>query len=128
MTSESVEPSMSGYRSGSTAIVSSRRRCGQSAMKPLCTNSHLPCLNGWQFVCCTGMPELAARTWARNSGERICALSSRRFWSPHAGRELRNSPGVSLRPYHPRPNPSAFAMPASGPLRRLCSISDRRGS
>ena len=97
-------------------------------MKPLCTNSHFPCLNGWQLVCCTGIPALAARTCARNRGERICALSSRRFWSPQAGSELRNRPGVSLSPYQPRPNPSALAMPASGPLRRLCSISDRRGS
>jgi hypothetical protein len=40
-----------------------------------------------------------------------------------AGSELQ---GVSLSPYQPRPNPSALAMLTSGPLRRLCSISDRR--
>ena len=71
-------------------------------MNPLWTNIHWPYRNGWQLVCCTGVP-VEARTWARNSGELICALTSRRLRSPHAGDALRNRPGTSAVPYQPRP-------------------------
>jgi hypothetical protein len=61
--SESVEPSMDGYRSGSMASMSSRFTRWKSAISPLCIHSHFPYRNGWQFVCCTGEPE-DARMWA----------------------------------------------------------------
>ena len=57
-------------------------------MNPLCTKSHLPWRNGWQFVCWTGEP-IAARTCARKSGDSMCPASSRRFASDHAGATLR---------------------------------------
>ena len=58
------------------------------SMTPLCTKSQRPCLNGWQFVCCTGVP-VVARTWARNRGDSTFAARSRRFASLHAGVMLR---------------------------------------
>ena len=57
-------------------------------MNPLWTNSQRPRRNGWQLVSCTGEP-IAARTWARNSGDSMWAASSRRFASDQAGETLR---------------------------------------
>ena len=39
MISESVEPSISGYSSGSTASTSSRRTSGNFAISPLCIHN-----------------------------------------------------------------------------------------
>jgi hypothetical protein len=55
---------------------------------PLCTKSHRPWRNGWQFVCWTGVP-VVARMWARKSGDSMWLARSRRFASLHAGVTLR---------------------------------------
>ena len=47
--------------------VSSRRTSWNPAMEPLCIHSQRPCRNGWQFVCCTGVP-VDARMWANTIG------------------------------------------------------------
>ena len=73
---------------GSTATISARRIVSNPLSTPLCTNSQRPWRNGWQLVCCTGVP-VVARMWARKSGDSMCDERSRRFASFHAGETLR---------------------------------------
>ncbi len=122
-TSESVEPSIAGYSSGSIASTSSRFTRVKSPMRPLCIQSQRPCRNGWQFVCCTGDPDVA-RMCAKTSGERTCAARSLRFRSLQAGSTLWNVPGVSWSPYQPMPKPSPFVVSAPIVEWRLWSISE----
>ena len=92
-TSESVVPAMCGYSDGSTAKVRSRFTEPNPASAPLCMNSQFPNRNGWQLVCWIGGPA-AARTWLKNSGDSTAPVSSRRFWSFHAGSTLRKTAGT----------------------------------
>ena len=91
--SVSVDPSISGYSDGSTAIIRSRFTSWNPASDPLCIHNHRPYRNGWQLLRCTGVP-LEARTWANSSGVRICPATSRRSWSFQAGWVLLNTAGV----------------------------------
>ena len=82
-------------------------------MNPLCTNSQRPWRNGWQLVCCTGEP-IAARTWARNSGDSMCA-PARAGWCPTRRARRCGRRPAGLAPYQPRPNPSPLV--GSAPMR-----------
>src|SRR5881628_607919 len=91
-------------------------------MTPLCANSQLRWRNGWQFVCCTGVP-VVARMCARKIGASTWAASSRTLTSLHAGLTLRYRHGLWLpAPYQPSPKPSPFVV--STPIRecRLWSM------
>jgi hypothetical protein len=93
------------------------------SMNPLCIHSQRPYRNGWQFVCCTADP-IAARMCAKNSGERTCPASSRRFASFQAGSMLRNTPGTGAASYQPTPNPSPLVVSAPSLECMLWSISE----
>jgi hypothetical protein len=126
-TSESVDPSIRGYRLGSTARTSSRLTRENSPMSPLCIQSQLPNRNGWQFVSCTGDPD-DARMCANTRPELRCEASSRRLRSFHAGSTEWKVPGVSAAPYQPTPNPSPFVVSAPIVEWRLWSMSECFGS
>ena len=64
---------------------------------------------------------------ASTRGDLICPASSRRLRSFHAGSVLRNTPGVSLVPYHPTPKPSPFVVSAPSCECRLCMTSEFLG-
>ena len=122
----SVEPLISLYSEGSTAITRSRLILAKSLMQPLCMNNHRRWRYGWQLVCCTGDP-IAARMWAKNSGDRTWAVISLRFWSFHAGSMLRNTAGVGSLLYQPIPTPSPLVGSAPSCELRLWSISEWLG-
>ena len=96
------------------------------AIEPLCIHSQLPWRNGWQFVCCTGVP-VEARMWAKTSPERTCDDSSRRLRSFQAGSTLLKTAGVSSSPYQATPNPSPFVVSTPSLEWRLWSISECAG-
>ena len=93
---------------------------------PLCMNIQRPCLKGWLLVRDVGVP-VEARTWAKNSGERICADMLRRFESFQAGRMSRNCPGSGRESYQPMPKPSPFVVEVLCRALRLWSISELSG-
>lgn len=109
-------PDHVGYSDGSRANVRSRFTELNPARAPLCMNSQFSNRNGWQLVCWIGGPA-AARTWLKNSGDSTAPVSSRRFWSFHAGSMLRKTAGTSFPPrrpagYQPKPNPSPLTVSA----------------
>jgi hypothetical protein len=95
-------------------------------MEPLCIHSQRPCRNGWQFVCCTGVP-VDARMWANTIGLVMWPAISRRLRSFQAGSMLLNTPGVSRSPYQPTPNPSPFVVSTPRRECRLWSMSECTG-
>ena len=91
----------------------SRRIAWKPAITPLWTNSQRPWRNGWQLVCCTGVP-VVARMCARNSGDSTLAATSRRLTSLQAGVMLRYRPVRPPPPYakpSPKPSPLVHSMP-----------------
>ena len=92
-------------------------------MAPLCIQSQRPWRNGWQFVCCTGVP-VEARMCAKTRPERTCAASSRRLRSFQAGSMLWNGRASSPSPYQPTPKPSPFVV--SAPSVRVQALVDER--
>ena len=94
-------------------------------------NSQFSYRNGWQLVCWIGGPA-AARTWLKNNGDSIAWVSSRRFWSFHAGSMLRKSPGTvpgsGSAGYQPKPNPSPLTVSAPSGESSDCATSECWGS
>ena len=86
-TSESVEPSMNGNSSGSTASISSRCRRRNSAITPLCIHSQRRSGTGWQFDCCTASRSTRgrARTPGRVTARRARACCCRSTPAPCCG-------------------------------------------
>ena len=70
-------------------------------------NIQLPNEKGWQLLRWMG-PNVAARTWAKNSGVFTYRAMLIRFWSFQAGNTSRKTPGSGRSPYQPSPQPSAF--------------------
>ena len=108
MCSESVLPTICGYRSRSMPRTTSSLMRWKSLMKPLWTNRMPSWRNGWQLDCCTGEP-IAARTCVMKAGDSSVRVISRRFSSFHAGSVERYREGSALSGTNqPTPNPSPF--------------------
>jgi hypothetical protein len=88
--------------------------------------SRVPLANGWQWARDASVP-VAARTCAKNSPERRCRHSERRFSSDQAGRGSRYVPGSGRSPYQPMPTPSPWVTVFASAAVSDCAISDRDG-
>jgi hypothetical protein len=95
-------------------------------MTPLCIHNQLPWRNGWQLVCWTADP-VVARMWAKTRREVARIDSSRRLRSFQAGSVLVKTPGRSVRPYHPTPNPSPLVVSTPSCECLLCTTSEFLG-
>src|SRR5262245_48904396 len=81
----------------------SRFTRSSSRIAPLCMKSQRPCRNGWQFVCCTGLP-IAARMCAKTSGERVAGDIPHGSRAPRALAAVEHAGGgVLVIPADPEP-------------------------
>jgi hypothetical protein len=85
---------------------------------------------GWQFASETGIPGLAARTWAITHGLATTPARVRRLALFHAGVIERKSAGRSAKSgaYQPTPKPSPLSGSSRSAERKLCRMSECEGS
>jgi histidinol-phosphate aminotransferase len=95
-----------------TESIRSMRGCTcwwKSVMKPLWTNSRLPAQKGGVFSRCTGLPSVALRTSAIQSGWCRLLASASRLASAQIGALAVYAAGRPSGSYQPKPKPSAFS-------------------